>query len=76
MGSMKASFLATFPSIQSAIKVHGTGDGMRVQLEIPESEMGEAVKLLTMREKVLRVNIKIEEAKDDKNSRKVKESYI
>ena len=52
-----ATFLAAFPSIQSAIKIHGSGDGMRVQLDIPESEMGEAVKLLMWREQVLRVTV-------------------
>ena len=53
----EATFLASFPAIQSAIKIHGSGDGMRVQLDIPESEMAEAVKLLQWREVVLRVSM-------------------
>ena len=53
----KAIFLATFPAIQSAIKVYGDEQGMRVQLEIPESEMAEAVKLLQWRGKVIRVTV-------------------
>lgn len=55
-------FLATFPGIQSAIKVHGQGDGMRIQLEIPESEMANAIRLLAMREKVLRVTVEEDKA--------------
>ena len=55
-----ASFLAAFPAIQSAIKVYGDRQGMRVQLDIPESEMGEAVKLLMWREQVLRVTVEPE----------------
>ena len=51
------TFLASFPPIMSAIKVTGTGDGMRVQLDIPEPEMAEAVKLLAWREMVLRVTV-------------------
>jgi len=39
------TFLAAFPSIQSAIKVHGDGNGMRIQFDIPESEMANAAEL-------------------------------
>lgn len=54
--SVQAStFLASFPCIQSAIKIGP--DGMRIQLDIPESEMGEAVKLLAWRDQVLQVTI-------------------
>jgi hypothetical protein len=35
------------------------GDGMRVQFDIPETDMAEAVKLLTMRGKVLRVTVEV-----------------
>ena len=42
----------------SGIKV-GT-DGMRFQLDVPESEMTEAVKLLDMRGKVLIVTVAID----------------
>jgi hypothetical protein len=70
--SKPVEFLATFPGIQSAIKVHGQGDGMRIQLEIPESEMASAVRLLAMREKVLRVSV--ETVKDNEESSR--QSYI
>lgn len=47
------TFLASFPAIQSAIKIGQ--DGMRIQLDIPESEMGNAVELLAMRNVVLSI---------------------
>ena len=53
----KAEFLASFPAIQSAIKVYGDRQGMRIQLDIPESEMAEALKVLMWREQALRIVI-------------------
>jgi len=53
----KATFLAYFPAIQSAWKIHGQGDGARIQLEIPENQMGVAIKMLAWRSKVLRVTV-------------------
>jgi hypothetical protein len=53
-------FLASFPPIQSAIK-RGQ-DGMRIQLDIPESEMPNAVRLLALMSKRLRIRI----VEDDK----------
>jgi hypothetical protein len=52
------TFLASFPPIQSAIKV-GI-DGMRIQLDIPESEIGNAVALLALRDRVLRITVEVE----------------
>lgn len=59
MSQEKTTFLASFPPIQTAIKVHGSGDGMRIQLDIPESEMAEALKLLMWRESVLKVTVEL-----------------
>lgn len=53
-------FLASFPAIQGAIRISGDGNGMRVQLEIPESELANAVHLLKWREQVLEVTIRPE----------------
>ena len=53
-----AQFLAYFPPIQSAIKVGP--DGMRVQLDVPESEMAQAVKMLAWRQCVLKVTVEPE----------------
>lgn len=66
-----ASFLASFPAIQSAIKVYGDRQGMRIQLDIPESEMGEALKLLMWREMVLRVTVEPEADGRRKDARKI-----
>ena len=33
------------------------GDGMRVQFDIPETDIGEGIKLLAMRGKVLRITV-------------------
>jgi len=68
--SEKASFLAAFPSIQTAIKIHGDGNGARIQLDIPESEMGEAMKLLLWRQMVLRVTVEPESGGGHEKARK------
>lgn len=57
MSDESATFLAAFPSIQTAIKVHGDGSGMRIQLDIPETELGEAMKMVLWRQRVLRVTV-------------------
>lgn len=59
-----ATFLVTLPPILSAIRMAGDG-GMRIQLDVPESEMGEAIKLLMWRERVLRITVEPEPGKDD-----------
>lgn len=55
------TFLASFPMIQSAIKITGDGGGMRIQLDIPESEMAAAIHLLTLRQCVIKVTIEPDE---------------
>ena len=51
----RATFRASLPPIMSAIKAGG--DGMRVQFDIPESDMAEAVKLLQWRGVVLKITV-------------------
>ena len=58
-----ATFNASIPPIMSGIKTGG--DGMRVQFDIPETDMGEAVKLLAMRGKRLTVTVEINQSDDD-----------
>jgi hypothetical protein len=41
----KFSFMASLPPIQSAISVSGQGDGARVKLDIPQSELESILKL-------------------------------
>ena len=50
------TFLAIIPSIQGAIKIAGDG-GMRIMLDIPESEMYRALPIITMREGLLFVSV-------------------
>ena len=75
VGKDAASFLAAFPAIQSAIKVYGDKQGMRVQLDIPESEMGEALKLLMWRERVLRITVEPESGTDGDRRKRTGRHY-
>jgi hypothetical protein len=63
MSEDPVTFLASFPPIQSAIKIDGQG-GARIQLDIPESEMGNFIKAMTWRGKQLLVTIETAEPKD------------
>ena len=71
-----ATFLASFPPIMSAIKITGNGDGMRIQFDVPESEMGNAVELLAWRQKVLRVTVEVDEPEDTADRRKSTKSHF
>jgi hypothetical protein len=67
-----ATFVCSFPPIMSAIKVDGSGGGMRIQFDVPESEMAEAVKLLAWRERTLTVTIEPNnDRKQHNDSRKI-----
>ena len=57
--SESATFVATLPPLLSAIRISGDG-GCRIMLDVPESEMGEAVKLLMWRQKALRITVEPE----------------
>lgn len=60
MGSLIAEFTAVLPDVAAALKVSGQGDG-RLQLDIPESELAEALKLIAFgRYKSLKVSISAE----------------
>lgn len=53
----RAVMSAFIPPLQSAIRTGG--DGMRVTIEIPETDIGEAAKLIAMRGKRLRVTVEV-----------------
>lgn len=57
MSGRSVTFKATFPAIQTAIRITGEGAGMKIVLEIPETELANALGILTMRESVLEVTI-------------------
>lgn len=64
VGEDAVTFRCSFPAIQSAVKVSGSG-GMRIQLDIPESELARAVDLLAWRQKVLVVTVRPERRGSD-----------
>lgn len=51
----KIQFMASIPPIQSAINTGS--DGMRVKLDIPETDIAQAIKLITLRGKAFKVTI-------------------
>ena len=52
------TFNASFPDIQSAIKITGGGDGMRIQFDIPESDLQKALAMMNWRRLPLQVTVK------------------
>ena len=53
------TFMASFPPIQGAIRRSGDAGGMRIQLDIPESEMANAAYLLAMVQERLRITVEV-----------------
>jgi hypothetical protein len=47
--------LAAFPDIQGQLKVGR--DGMRIALDVPESELSQALRLVLWRDRVLRITV-------------------
>lgn len=50
------TFKASFAPLESAIKISSEG-GMRITLDIPESDLANALYLLELRDKVFTVNV-------------------
>lgn len=48
-------FLASLPDIQSAISVGG--DGARIKLDVPETDLPQVIKLVLFKGKLLKVRI-------------------
>jgi len=63
-------FLASFPPIQSAFKRHGSGDGLRIQLDIPETHVSEAVQLMALTQCVLKVTVEVAEGGESQRKRR------
>ena len=53
----KIEFIASLPAIQSAIQISGDGNGARIKLEIPQSEIEAISKLLSLYGKCFKVII-------------------
>lgn len=61
---MQISFIASLPDIGSAINIGGDGS-TRVKLDIPESELAEAVKLVLLKGRSFRVTISVVEDENE-----------
>jgi hypothetical protein len=57
MEKIKIEFIASLPPIQSAINIDGQGDGARIKLDIPASEMEQVIKLQKLTGKAFKVTI-------------------
>jgi len=57
----KFSFTASLPPIQSAISVSGQGDGARIKLDIPQSELAAIINLQLLAGQTFKVTIEPEE---------------
>ncbi len=51
----KIEFTASIPPIQSAINTGS--DGMRIKLDIPETDISQAIRLITLRGKAFKVTV-------------------
>jgi hypothetical protein len=56
------SFRASLPPIQSAVSVSGNGEGARFKLDVSESEMPQAIRLMMLRGMAFKVTIEVEDA--------------
>ncbi len=57
MSEKVCSFFASLPDIQSAISFSGAGNGARIKLDVPETEISEVIKLMLLRGKAFKVII-------------------
>jgi len=57
MDEPEAQFSAVLPSVGNAIKIHGES-GTRIQLDIPDTDVAEVLKLVAWRECELQVTVR------------------
>ena len=57
---MKIEFVCSLPEIQSALNFGG--DGARIKIDIPETDIAQAAKLIMARGKVINVTMEWEDA--------------
>lgn len=55
----KIEFIASLPPIQSALSVSGDSNGARMKVDIPETELPQAIKLLLWRGKLFRLTAEL-----------------
>lgn len=62
---MKIEFTASFPDILSAINVAGQDSNSRIKLDIPASDIGAVIQLISMKKgKVFKVTVEESEKSD------------
>ena len=66
-GIKEIVFRATFPPIMSAFKRSGSGDGLRVQIDIPEVDVDDAIALMALTQCVLEFRVRV--LRDGNNER-------
>ena len=63
------AFSASLPNIQSAIQIHGGGDGFLVKLDVPLSDRMEMMKLACCDNQSFKVTIKVKDGKGKSKSK-------
>ena len=56
---MRIEFIASLPNIQSALSIGG--DGARLKLDIPESDLAQVLKLVLLKNQAFKVTIEAED---------------
>lgn len=51
------SFIASLPPIQSAISVSGQGDGARIKIDVPQSELEAILKLQLLAGQAFKITV-------------------
>lgn len=68
----KITFIASLPPIQSVIHVSGLGDGARVKLDVPQSEMAAILRLQLLAGQCFKITV---EREDNNVTRSQTETY-
>lgn len=53
----KITFTASLPAIQSALTLSGNGDGARVKLDIPGTDLSSAMRLMLLAGRAFQVTV-------------------
>ena len=68
-------FIGSLAPIQSAIKITGDGGGMRLIIDVPESELPNALPIVTMREQILEITIEVNHDRHEPDTNRTKLTY-
>lgn len=70
MSNKRVEFLASIPPLQSALTVAGDG-GARLKLDLDEMQVNIIPQLLSLRGRLLKVTIELEDERQPEKSRKI-----